>query len=546
MCTDGYCEHNVAPLPEPADPAASGLSRRGVLTVGAATAALTLGPMTFAHAADSASGSGSGAPADGTQVSQTITGHLETGVVDFVYLPVVIPAGVKQIDVSYSYDNPSVVPGDKTNSCDIGVFDERGVALGGPGFRGWSGGFRTAFSINASEATPGYLPGPVNKGTWHIALGPYQVAQTGMNYKVQVTLTYGKPGPAFVPNYPPTRAKGRGQAWYRGDCHLHTVYSDGKRLPSEVAAGARAANLDFMVSTDHNTSASHGVWGQYAGPDLLIITGEEITTRNGHWVAMGLPAGEWIDWRYRSRDDAFPRFAREVRKHGGLVVPAHMYCAYVACQWKFGFDDADATEVWTGPWTYDDEHAVSTWDQKLGEAVRSGKRWLPAVGNSDAHSVPQVIGLPQNVVYAEDLRTDALMDGLRAGRNWIAESSSVHVDFTVTGGGKQAGIGQTLTLPTQAPVDVRLEAHGVPNGTVRLITDEGQMFQQSLDANGDGVLTWRTTPSLAAYVRAEIRHPMADGTAGQGNTMGDALMFGPMAALTNPVFLKGTGNHGQG
>ena len=46
-----------------------------------------------------------------------------------------------------------------------------------------------------------------------------------------------------------------------------------------------------MVSTDHNTNSSHGVWGQYAGPDLLIITGEEITTRNGHWVAMGLPAG---------------------------------------------------------------------------------------------------------------------------------------------------------------------------------------------------------------------------------------------------------------
>ena len=165
MCTDGYCEHNVAPLPESADPAASGLSRRGVLTVGAATAALTLGPMTFAHAADSAGSAGtaggSGTPADGTQVTQTLTGHLDTGVADFVYLPVVIPAGVKQIDVSYSYDHPAVTPGDKTNSCDIGVFDERGIALGGPGFRGWSGGFRTAFSISAGDATPGYLPGPV-------------------------------------------------------------------------------------------------------------------------------------------------------------------------------------------------------------------------------------------------------------------------------------------------------------------------------------------------------------------------------------------------
>ena len=541
MCTDGYCEHNVDPLP--AGEPSGGLSRRGVLAAGvatAATAALTLAPMTFAHADDSEAAAAGSTPPDGSQVTRTITGHLDTGAADFVYLPVEIPAGVRQIDVQYSYDRPTVPNGVKGNSCDIGVFDERGIELGGRGFRGWSGGFRTAFSISASDATPGYLPGPVNRGTWHIVLGPYQVAPQGLNYQVQVTLTFGRPGTPFVPNYPPARAKGRGRDWYRGDCHLHTVYSDGKRLPSEVAAGARAAGLDFMVSTDHNTPSSHAVWGEYAGPDLLIIPGEEVTTRNGHWVALGLPAGEWIDWRYRNRDDAFQRFARQVRKHGGLVVPAHMYCAYVACQWKFGFDEADATEVWTGPWTYDDEHAVSTWDQKLGEAVREGRRWIPAMGNSDAHSVPQVIGLPHNVVLADDLATGALMDGLRAGRSWIAESSAVRLDFGVTGGGKAAGIGETLTLPAQAPVDVRLEAHGVPNGTVRLITDEGQMYQQSLDANGDGVVVWRTTASLAAYVRAEIRHPMADGTPGQGNTMGDALLFGPMAALTNPVFLRTT------
>ncbi|WP_435173456.1 hypothetical protein [Actinacidiphila sp. bgisy145] len=52
---------------------------------------------------------------------------------------------------------------------------------------------------------------------------------------------------------------------------------------------------------------------------------------------------------------------------------------------------------------------------------------------------------------------------------------------------------------------------------------------------------WRTTASLAAYVRAEVRHPMADGTPGQANTMGDALLFGPMAALANPVLLVAEG-----
>ncbi|MCW2946328.1 MAG: phosphoesterase domain protein [Actinoallomurus sp.] len=540
VCQPGACEHSPTPSGTPAgdEKGTPALGRRSLLraVVGAA-GALTLAPVTFGQAAAASS---SGGPSGATEVTRVISGHLDPGAADFVYLPLVIPKGVNQISVSYTYDKPQVPAGTPGNSCDIGIFDERGTELGGKGFRGWSGGFRTSFVINSDTTTPGYLPGPVNPGTWHIALGPYQIAPQGMNYQVTVTLRYGAPGAAFVPNYPPKRAKGRGRAWYRGDSHLHTVYSDGKRLPSEVATGARAAGLDFMISTDHNTSSSHGIWGQYAGPDLLVITGEEITTRNGHWLALGLPPGSWIDWRYRSRDDAFSRFAKQVHRLGGLVVPAHPYCPYVACQWKFGYDGADAVEVWNGPWTYDDESAVDTWDARLGEAMRTGKDWLPAMGNSDAHSAPQVIGLPQTVVNADDLTRDSILAGIRAGRTWIAESSSVTLALTATGHGRQAGIGETLRVPVDAPVDVRVDVSGVPGGTVRLITDEGQMHQESLGAAGSGTVTWRTTASLAAYVRAEVRHPMADGTPGKGNSMGPNLQWGPMAALTNPIVLKST------
>ncbi len=542
MCLGGRCEHraDVPPLEAvtPVEPRAA-IDRRRLLRGGAAgAAALTLAPVSFARGADG--GPTGGVPSAGAE-TRLISGHLETGVADFVYLPVEVPHGVRKIAVSYAYDKPAVPKGTPGNACDIRIFDERGIGLGGSGFGGWSGGSLTSFEIANEAATPGYLPGPVKHGTWHVVLGPYQVAPQGLNYRVEVELTYGVDGPAAQRHYPPRRARGRGRSWYRGDCHLHTVHSDGKRQPAEVAAGARAAGLDFMVSTDHNTSASHGAWGEYAGSDLLIITGEEVTTRNGHWLALGLPPGDWVDWRYRARDDAFPRFARQVRRGGGIVVPAHMYCAYVASQWKFGFDDADATEVWTGPWTYDDEHAVSTWDQKIGEALRSGGTWIPAMGNSDAHSEPQAVGLPHNVVLADDLSTEAVMDGLRAGRSWIAESSAVQLTFTASGHARQAGIGEELEVPAVAPVDIRLDVKGVPNGTVRFITDEGQMHQESLTADGAGSVVWRTTASLASYVRAEVRHPMPDGTPGQGNTMGDALLFGPMAALTNPLFLKASG-----
>ena len=343
---------------------------------------------------------------------RTIRGRLEPGAPDWVNLPVNVPRGVREIEVVYRYDRPPVPPAAPGNALDIGIFGTSGHQLGNHrGFRGWSGGFRDRFAISAGAATPGYLPGPIDSGTWHVILGPYTIAPQGMNYEVDVTLRYGPPGRPFQPTPAPERAIGRGRCWYRGDAHLHTVHSDGARTPSELAAQARQARLDFVVSTEHNTPSASLIWGQHAGPDLLIVDGEEVTTRSGHWLALGLADGEWIDWRYRAEEPAeFRRFADQVHRRGGLVVAAHPFCPFVGCPWEFGYDLPDAIEVWNGPWSADDEESVQTWDHLL----RHG-RWLPAVGNSDAHREPQVVGLPQTAVLAEELTTDAVLDGLRAG-----------------------------------------------------------------------------------------------------------------------------------
>jgi len=509
---------------------AHSLTRRTVLTAGAvAGTAVVLDAMSFDPAVATTR-----TPAVQTK---TITGHLANGAADWVYLPVVVPSGARRITVRYSYDRPPVADGVPGNSCDIGVFDQRGIDVSSPGFRGWSGGARSEFTISASDATPGYLPGPVGKGTWHVALGPYQIAPQGLDYEVQVTLDFGTPDAPFRPAYPPQSVAGTGADWYRGDAHVHTVHSDGKRTPEELATAARTAGLDFIISTDHNTSSAHALWGPLAGDDLLIVTGEEVTTRNGHYLALGIAPSTWIDWRYRSRDDALPRAARQIRRAGGIVVPAHPFCPYVGCRWKFGYDDADALEVWNGPWTIDDEMAVEMWDGMLVTHARTGQGWLPAMGNSDAHSEPQVVGLPHNVVRADRLAATALTAGLRAGHSWIAESSDVDLDVLTTAGGQWAGIGERLAAPVTARVTVTVAVRGVPSGVVRFMTDEGQMQQTSLPPSGLGTITWTTTPSLAAYVRVEVRHPRSDGSAGNGNAMGPDVQLGAMAALSNPIWL---------
>ncbi|NEC86468.1 CehA/McbA family metallohydrolase [Streptomyces sp. SID12501] len=501
----------------------TGLGRRALFVTGAA-AALTLGSVTFSHGTPASA-------APGTE-TKTVRGTLPTGSPDFVYLPVEIPDGVRELRVAYSYDRPSVPVGTAGNALDIGVFDQRGTELGGKGFRGWSGGARTEFFVRADDATPGYIPGPVKAGTWHIALGPYTVSPQGLSYEITITLAYGEPGDVVDPVYPPERAKGRGRAWYRGDCHLHTWYSDGRRTPAEIAALARAAGLDFINSSDHNTHSSHAHWASEAGDDLLIMVGEEVTTRNGHVVALGTDPGTFVDWRYRARDNRFGKYARQIRRAGGLVVPAHPHATCVGCNWKFGFAEADAVEVWNGAYSPEDEVALADWDGMLVASVREGasggRGWIPAMGNSDAHRDPDPVGVPQTVVLADDLTRESIQAGLKAGRSYVAESRSVSLTFTASGPkGEHADIGGRLKVSKDAPVTIRLEVTGAPRCTVRLVTDQGVLFTSAvLPVAGTGVVEWRTTAQYAAYVRAELRHEAVL-----------ALLPGALAAFTNPIFL---------
>ncbi|WP_290061748.1 CehA/McbA family metallohydrolase [Amycolatopsis solani] len=496
------------------------LSRRVLLRAGGVAAAgAAVGMLPGVAFAGQPGGTGS--------QTRTVTGPLKPDVPDWYYLPVDVPRGVRQIDVVYSYDRPQVPAGPRGNACDIGMFGPEGHELGNArGFRGWSGGFRDRFSISASEATPGYLAGPIRPGRWHVILGPYTVAPQGLNYRVDITLTFGPDAEPFVPKPAPEAApaRERGRAWYRGDGHLHTVHSDGRRTPEQLVADARAAGLDFIVSTDHNTSSSQLVWGNYATDDLLILNGEEVTTRSGHWPAIGLPAGTWIDWRYRAADPRdFRRFTDQVHRAGGLVTAAHPFANCFGCTYEFAYEIADLVEVWNGPWTQDDEASVIHWDGLL-----RGGRFIPAIGDSDAHNPDQRVALPHTVVLADRLRREELLAGLKAGRSWLAESAAVQLDFTVSGGGRTAGIGERLPLGTGEPVTVRAVVGGVPGTTVTFLDQLGPEHTETVGDAGAATVTWTTYPRYSRWVRVEVRRPSGGPNTTQPNAM---------VALSNPIFL---------
>ncbi|MER6197299.1 hypothetical protein ABT234_07955 [Streptomyces sp. NPDC001586] len=145
------------------------------------------------------------------------------------------------------------------------------------------------------------------------------------------------------------------------------MHSDGKRTVDEIVAAARQEGL-LTATSDHNTSSTGVTWRGNVPTDLLVLNAEEITTRHGHWPAVGLPQGEWVDWRYGPADQGvFDGHVRRVHSLGGLPIAA--------------------------------------------------------VGNSDAHTPADAVGRPQNVVRATRLSAPAVPDALRLGRRRPAGAS---------------------------------------------------------------------------------------------------------------------------
>ena len=75
------------------------------------------------------------------------------------YLPVEVPDGAWGLRAEFEYERSGAV-------LDLGC-------IGPGGFRGWSGGARRSFVITPDAATPGYLPGDLEPGTWQVAIGFY-------------------------------------------------------------------------------------------------------------------------------------------------------------------------------------------------------------------------------------------------------------------------------------------------------------------------------------------------------------------------------------
>jgi hypothetical protein len=195
--------------------------------------------------------------------------------------------------------------------------------------------------------------------------------------------------------------------------HVHSTYSDGTATVSELLDAARAAGVDALLLTDHDTLRARDEGWEGAHGGVFLLVGSEVTWAQGHYLAFGID--EEVDHAGSSARD----IAAAVRSAGGVGIAAHPFSlggsmlvpplarrivlphGWPGLDEPDGFDGVelwslttDAAEGWRTPaeavrWLWKPEATVAN-----GPPVRHLRRWdelsagrrVPAIGGLDDHA----------------------------------------------------------------------------------------------------------------------------------------------------------------
>jgi len=389
-------------------------------------------------------------------------------------LPVDIPADCPGLHVTLT------IPPVEGAVIDIGC-------EGADGWRGWSGGARQKFAITPTTATPGYLAGDLEPGTWWVVLGLHRVPVEGVELIVEAVTgpVDAVPGLAeyadvsaaiAVPARPPQRSlpASSGLKWVAGDFHAHSLHSDGSTPIANLAALGVSAGLDVLAVTDHNTVAHHlelPSLGKRFG--IGLIPGQEVTTDTGHANAFGDIGA--IDFRHPAAT-----WVTEVARRGGLLSINHPLGG--DCSWRQPLSEhPPLAEIWHSSWL---DH---TWGGPVAWWQAWGLDGTTPIGGSDWHNPTSITppGTPTTWVAVDasaegpDELPHAVLEGLAAGRTALSWSYDAPVLVRADDELVAVGAPNTLVISpdgTRRPVRSTTERLPAAPGPHLLVTHTGKFL----------------------------------------------------------------------
>lgn len=191
---------------------------------------------------------------------------------------------------------------------------------------------------------------------------------------------------------------------YAGDIHHHSIYSspvwggtdDVIESCEEVSFSMQAMGLTYGALSDHHNVLNHKEWKATESKDFLPIPSKEISTSNGHVLALGVDEYDVIYRIPEAKDrtekylrDEFVRITDEIKAHDGLPQLNHPRDLSISISWNRDFYDMtgifETIEIWNGsnPMYYGTTDAMAAlfWRDLLEKG-----EYIPATTGSDTHN----------------------------------------------------------------------------------------------------------------------------------------------------------------
>jgi hypothetical protein len=437
----------------------------------------------------------------------------------YVKAPFAVPAGTERVTITFAYTGK-----EQHTALDLGLLDPTEL-------RCWSGGNKSTLTVGLMDATPSCLPGAIPPGKWNVLIGvPNIRANVESHYTIHVYLS--RTGAVAQEPAVLLEALRSGPAWFRGDLHMHTAHSDGE-CPSQtgkivpcplyftVDAAARRG-LDFIAITDHNASSQYDAMRELQPyfDKVLLIPGREITTFEGHINFLG--STDFVDFRLDGRTvhdvNVLLRSAARVGaitsiNHPGA--PSGEIC--LGCGWTpstpvemrllTGVEAVNGGEEKYGI------NDISFWDKQLNKGCR-----LTGIGGSDNHRPMQQldqigsVGSPTTVIYAAELSTPAILNGIRAGHAFIdlAGTRDRLLEVRAQVGSQTLHAGDLLSAAQGQAVQLEAQVTAAAGGKIRW-TEDGRDVTPSTSAAASSAdqtfaLSW-VSDGLRHWFRAEVAGP---------------------------------------
>ena len=413
----------------------------------------------------------------------------------YLRVPFQVTEGIETLTIAISYTRHRVISeGEgKTLRPEVNIID---LALEDPDhvLVGASGSERREITIHENHATPGYHSLPLRAGTWFIILGAYHIEEEGCPVLLTVTQ---------IP---------KDGILLKGDCHTHTVHSDGWYTVDELISRVRTDRLDYLFVTDHNAMTSNELLRSY--PDLTVLPGVEITYYDGHCNMFGVkrPVKTYVA---NGREEVLA-VLREGRENGALLSLNHPFDP--GCGWQYGIGGdvpLDMVEIWNGPFTLFNQQAIDMWHKELTR----GRIW-PAVGGSDCHHMElfRTFAAPATCLYAASRSGSDILDAMKTGHAYIGMNMGAPGIYLAMGEARMGDVYRGAREPLQLRVD-SLRA----GDEIRLLNQDSVLWKNKPGACYQYETDIKIKDSL--FVRAEVRRLLP----GVGETL---------ASVSNPIYLR--------